>query len=567
MKTYPLKLFVALLLANILLSPFVRAESLTAYTSRCETELGIPPNSITGFNCSTGTILPTSQFGSACDAQALLGGPACTANSRLGVKSFTNTNVKAVWVCRKYSGADDPADLLYEDVAMIIHNRQNGKTCFFQNNLDGNGDGPAIPGPRDANALTIWKTPAQTAAINCTGCHSNDPYIVTPHVAQAFRIHNMVRFNPKGAYSVVGPDFTHFNSQISRPEGCGGACHFDPDSSFVGDALSKHWMVPGNIANYIPYHFNPIGGQFYSLHSNGQIQGFNGAGGGSCNGASCPHWSMLDSNPSTVNIAASSSKLFQLHSTGLIWEFMGVQCSQSNSCPSWRMIDNNSKTVQITSGGGRLYQRWNSGAIWRYTNTPCSGNNCPGWQLLDNNSATVEIVASGSNLYQRHSGGAVWKYTGVPCSASSCVGWQLIANDARTINLVADGSLLYMHQQSGAIWKYTGTPCSASSCPGWQLVDFDNASTKQVVAGSSNLYRLYHNGEIWRYSGSGQTWVMLDNNPNTREISASTNGLLQRHNNGVVWRFTGTVCTSGSCPGWTPIQNFTNTASLTGARL
>jgi hypothetical protein len=124
-----------------------------------------------------------------------------------------------------------------------------------------------------------------------------------------------------------------------------------------------------------------------------------------------------------------------------------------------------------------------------------------------------------------------------------------------------------MHQQSGAIWKYTGTPCSASSCPGWQLVDFDNASTKQVVAGSSNLYRLYHNGEIWRYSGSGQTWVMLDNNPNTREISASTNGLLQRHNNGVVWRFTGTLCTSGSCPGWTPIQNLTNTASLTGARL
>ena len=569
MKIYLLRPFSgSLLISILLLAPFALAESLTDFTSRCESELEIPANSITGFDCTSGSILPTQQFGAACDSQALLGGVGCISNSRLGVKSFTNADVKAVWVCRKYTGSDTAADSRYHDVAMIVHNRKNGKTCFFQNDLNSSSDGPTIPGPRDSNALTVWKTPAQTAAINCAGCHSNDPYIVTPHVANAFSANRLVRFNPKGAYSVVGLDFTSFNSQISRVEGCGGLCHFDPKSSFVSDALTKHWMVPGSLPSYLPFNFNPISGQFYSIQTTGQIWGFNGLGGGTCNGSSCPHWSILDNNSKTVKIAASGSKLFQLHNTGPIWEFTGVQCAQFSSCPNWRMIDNNSNSSNIVSGGGALYQMWYSGAIWKYTGTPCSGSNCAGWQLLDNNSSTTEIVAASGNLYQRHKSGAVWRYTGTPCSGNSCVGWQLIANDSRTIKLVADGSSLYMHQQSGAIWKYTGTPCASSSvCNGWQLVDYDNGSTKQVVAGSSSLYRLYTNGQIWRYSGSGQTWVMLDNNANTTEIVASTNGLLQRHANGVVWRFTGTVCSGSSCPGWTPIENFSNTKSIVGARL
>ncbi|RYY74201.1 MAG: hypothetical protein EOO52_15165 [Gammaproteobacteria bacterium] len=569
MKIYPLRPFIRSLLLLISALPFFAvAETLTQFTTRCESDLELPTNSITGFDCSLGTLLPTSKFGAACDAQALLGGVGCIANSRLGVKSFTNADVKAVWVCRKYVGVDNTADSRYHDVAMIVHNRKNGKTCFFQNNLDSTSDGPTIPGPKDSSASLVWDTPANTAGINCIRCHVNDPYIVTPHVADAFNSSRLVRFNPKGAYSVVGLDFASLNSQISRVEGCGGLCHFNPNSSFVSDALTKHWMIPGTLASYLPFNFNPISGQFYSLQTNGGILGFNGEGGGTCNGSSCPHWSLLDNNSSTVKVAASGSKLFQMHNTGLIWEFMGAQCSQTNSCPSWRMIDNNSNTSQIVSGNGIAYQMWYSGAIWRYTGTPCSGSNCPGWQLLDNNSATTEIVASGGSLYQRHKNGAVWKYTGTPCSGNACPGWQLIANDSRTINLVAGGSSIYMHQKSGAVWKYTGTPCSSSSvCNGWQLVDYDNANTKQVVAGSSSLYRLHYNGEIWRYSGSGQTWVMLDNNPNASEIAASSNGLLQRHSSGVVWRFTGTVCSGSSCPGWTPIENFTNTKTIVGARL
>ncbi len=570
MKIYPLRPLLGSLLFSALLFPlFAMAESLTDFTSSCETELEIPQNSITGFDCRSGSILPTTQFGANCDSQALLGN-GCVDNSTLGVKSFTNPDVKAVWVCRKYSAHDTASSSTYHDIAMIVHNRKNGKTCFFQNNLDGVSDGPVVPGPKDSNASTVWTTPAGVVASHCTSCHVNDPYIVTPHVANAFSANRLVRFNPKGAYSVVGADFTSFNSAISRTEGCGGLCHFTPAGNLTTDALNKHWMVPGSIPSYLPYNFNPISGQFYSLQSTGQIWGFNGLGGGTCNGSSCPHWSILSNTSSTAKVAASSNRLFQMYSTGPIWEFTGVQCSSfsAGACSGWRMLDNNSNTANIVSGGGNLYQMWYNGAIWRYTGTACSGSNCPGWQLLDNNSNTTEIVAASGNLYQRHKTGAVWKYTGTACSGNSCPGWQLIANDSRTIKLVADGSSLYMHQQSGAIWKYTGTPCASSSvCNGWQLVDFDNGNTKQVIAGSSNLYRLYYSGQIWRWSGSGQSWVMLDNNANTTEIVASTNGLLQRHSNGVVWRFTGTVCSGSSCPGWTPIENFSNTQSIIGARL
>jgi hypothetical protein len=556
----------ALVLFALLLPSFGFAETLTEFTSRCETELQIPQNSITGFDCSTGGLLPTSAFGNACDAQALLGGVGCAANSRLGLQTYSNENVKGVWVCRKYAGRNNPDDQQYYDIAMIVHNRQNGKTCFFQNQLDNVYDGPVVPSPKAANASSVWSTPQVTASINCTTCHSNDAFIVTPHVAPAMRFRNMIRFNPKGAYSVVGQDFAHFNSQISRTEGCGGLCHFTAGGDFAADAVNKQWMLPGALPNYTAYHFNPVSGQFYSLGSNGEIRGFNGLGGGTCNGSSCPQWSLLDSNPSTTSITAADLRLYQLHSSGQIYRFKGVQCSTSGSCPSWELLDNNSRTVQIVSGYVSLYQRWNSGEIWRFTGSPCSGSNCTGWQMLDNNPATVEIVAAGTSLYQRHSSGAVFRHTGTACSGTSCPGWQQIANDSRTTRLIADNSSLYMQQQSGAIWKYTGTPCNASGCPGRQLVDGDNPNTKQVVAGGSNLYRLYNNGEIWRYSGSGQTWTLLDNNPNTREIVASNNGLLQRHSNGLVWRFTGTACTNGACSGWTPIENFSNTVSLTGAR-
>jgi hypothetical protein len=94
MKSHPLRPYVTFILLGALLLPFTAmAESLSDFSSRCETELEIPQNSITGFDCRQGSILPTEQFGDECDAQALLGGVGCMDKSRLGVKSFSKVYV------------------------------------------------------------------------------------------------------------------------------------------------------------------------------------------------------------------------------------------------------------------------------------------------------------------------------------------------------------------------------------------------------------------------------------------------------------------------------------------
>src|SRR5438105_14972134 len=105
MKSHPLRPVVMLLLLGVLLTPFtVRGEqTLAQFTSTCESELEIPQNSITGFDCSNGELLPTQQFDKPCDSQAFLKGPGCLEGSRLGVMHFSNPDVKAVWVCRKYT--------------------------------------------------------------------------------------------------------------------------------------------------------------------------------------------------------------------------------------------------------------------------------------------------------------------------------------------------------------------------------------------------------------------------------------------------------------------------------
>jgi hypothetical protein len=187
MKSHPLIRFALFLLLGVLWSPLaVLGESLFDYTSRCERELEIPQNSIKGFTCDVNSeILPTEQFGTACDSQPLLGN-GCLGNSRMGVMTFSsNRDVMGPWICRKYRGFDTAGGGVYHDVALIIHNRKNGKTCFFQNNLDSTpigvtpvvlGDGPIIPGPKDSNAHSVWRDPqGVVAAAICTSCHTNDP--------------------------------------------------------------------------------------------------------------------------------------------------------------------------------------------------------------------------------------------------------------------------------------------------------------------------------------------------------------------------------------------------------
>ena len=153
---------------------------------------------------------------------------------------------------------------------------------------------------------------------------------------------------------------------------------------------------------------SPAGGGLYQLHSDGKIWRYTGT--------PMTGWELLDQNPATVSLAATSTHLYQRHNGGSIWEYAGPSTG-------WKVLDNNPATVAIAATGAAVYQLHNNGRIWRlfYSGEPAQ----PTWHLLDNNPVTVAITAGGGHLYQLHKNGAIWKYhPGPPSAVGRC--WTTI---------------------------------------------------------------------------------------------------------------------------------------------
>jgi V8-like Glu-specific endopeptidase len=164
-------------------------------------------------------------------------------------------------------------------------------------------------------------------------------------------------------------------------------------------------------------------GWLYELHNDGKIWRFNSTN------APGEGWELLDSNPSTIAIAAERDNLYQLHRvTGAIWKYTGEQGAE------WVQLGGNPLTRQILASGGQLYQLQNDGVIWRYTGTPMTG-----WQQLGNNRNTSGIAHDGQRLYQLQKDGSVWRYTGF-----SVTGWQPVGDDPDAKHLVGAGRQLYL---------------------------------------------------------------------------------------------------------------------------
>ena len=81
--------------------------------------------------------------------------------------------------CRKQSQPDG----YFGDIAVIQHNLNSGATCFYQALGELNGD---VKAPSKGNGADGWGWlgPAQTAGIDCAGCHDNGPLMRSPYVAQ-----------------------------------------------------------------------------------------------------------------------------------------------------------------------------------------------------------------------------------------------------------------------------------------------------------------------------------------------------------------------------------------------
>ncbi len=151
----------------------------------------------TGLACDSDADCPSGGIGSceeACDRPAWLqfAPHRCYGHTYIHKWEITastprpgKSNVTVALLCRhKKIWSDGGTD--FNDIAMIMHNSDNGETCWFQSPDSAPNDmldGRTVPAPHaeDApyNATTKrgWQTPSDTAGINCIHCHDNGPWM------------------------------------------------------------------------------------------------------------------------------------------------------------------------------------------------------------------------------------------------------------------------------------------------------------------------------------------------------------------------------------------------------
>ena len=164
-------------------------DTLAEYAKKCRDATGID---VPGFSCSAGTDVPgqgivpsTVRNAIRCDQPNVLNG-LCDPGSRFQVLPGGNADAVAVAHCRKVGLPI--AGSLYNDIAVIQHNKQNGAICFYQalSNLPGEQIPPpsAGEGAPWQDSLAHWISPEETERIGCTGCHDNGAFIRSEYLAQ-----------------------------------------------------------------------------------------------------------------------------------------------------------------------------------------------------------------------------------------------------------------------------------------------------------------------------------------------------------------------------------------------
>jgi hypothetical protein len=96
--------------------------------------------------------------------------------ANVGAKCAKNTDCGAGGTCTI-------GDKDFPDIAMILHNKDNGETCWFQTNDDAcqpgerRCDGSSVPAPHTTAAKQFFLPPKTAAQINCVQCHDNGPWM------------------------------------------------------------------------------------------------------------------------------------------------------------------------------------------------------------------------------------------------------------------------------------------------------------------------------------------------------------------------------------------------------
>jgi hypothetical protein len=156
-------------------------ETLAQFAARCDKAMG--GVTVPAFDCEapTATEPPRQGNGSSCEAPNVLN-TQCDPGSHFQVlhRNVGNDGIHIVAHCR-HIAVDGNTAGQYGDVAVIQYNSNTGATCFYQALRTGLSHNAPAPSTGDT---TYWKTPAQTAGINCVRCHDTGPIVRSPYLAQ-----------------------------------------------------------------------------------------------------------------------------------------------------------------------------------------------------------------------------------------------------------------------------------------------------------------------------------------------------------------------------------------------
>ena len=225
----PLIILVAALIAS--------TQQASAFASddakRCRAFIDVP---VPKFKCSDGVEVPKIIDSQGhCDKPEDLNAR-CVFHSRLGRLTSPNSNVDIVFSCRKkvLIGPDeDPThqndtSANYQDIAIIQHDRETGATCFYQAYGDLDGDNLPAPGSPEAVTTAFWNYDYQ----KCSWCHTNGPFIRTPHYnsvlmkdASGRDVPVLPDINKINHYAIVNKSITNQIVDVAKEGNLCNRCH------------------------------------------------------------------------------------------------------------------------------------------------------------------------------------------------------------------------------------------------------------------------------------------------------------------------------------------------------
>jgi hypothetical protein len=272
MKTLTLLLYCLLALVGAAQAADGKLSPQVAYGQQCAREIAKIP----AFDCNAGTIVPITVDGKTpldytkgmtCDKPAMLpysndGNGQCIPYSKIHDLSQGATQISA-FCRRKYVRSENSP--MFDEVDIILHSVQTGKTCWFHAESEGSSgfDATRVPPPDEAKpppgqvaASTFWWPPQATAKKDCGLCHDADPFMFSPWLGQVWQ---KVPTNPLGKYSHVGEAFKGWHSSaINTPNSTCTGCHrignrASCTDNIIASAAGMRPIVGGNLeANSYP---------------------------------------------------------------------------------------------------------------------------------------------------------------------------------------------------------------------------------------------------------------------------------------------------------------------------